>query len=196
MNAVIEYFVTNFIDAPFAFSISMVALILEIVIYQFKGMSAIVIGQCISNFLIFITLVLGDGLSGAAVCIIATIQTFLVYWVYQRKKKDISVWFTAIFIVCYIMASIVTFKEFVDVFPIFAAILFAISVVQTKSGKYRLIILANSLIWLMYNVLIGSPVPPIATYVIAVASVMLGIIRIDIKKNHMRPKISRSTSLT
>lgn len=182
MNAVIEYIVTNFTDAPLAFSISTVALILEIAIYQFRGMRAIVIGQCILNFLIFFTLVLGNGVSGAAVCIIATIQTFLVYWMYQRKEKEVSVWFTLVFIACYIIASVITFKEFVDVLPIFAAVLFAISVVQSESWKYRLIILVNSLMWLAYNILISSPVPLVAAYVIAVTSIVVGIVRLDIKK--------------
>ena len=179
MDTIIKYFVENFTASPVAFSISIAALILEIAIYQFKGMKAIVIGQCASNFLILLTYALGDGLSGAAVCAVATIHTFLIYWLYQKKDKDIPAWFVAAFVAVYIICSVFTYKGMIDLIPTAAAVLFALSVVQSKSWKYRIIILANSLLWIAYDVIISAPVPMLVTHAIAVVSVVVGIIRLD-----------------
>ena len=182
MDVVVEYFVSNFTASPLAFSISMAALVLEVVIYQFKEMKAIVIGQCISNFLILLTYALGDGLSGAAVCAVATVHTFMIYWLYQKKKKDISLWFVMCFVGIYIICSVFTFKVITDILPAAAAVLFALSVVQTKSCRYRMIILVNSILWIAYDIIISAPVPMLVTHSIAVVSVIVGIIRIDIKE--------------
>lgn len=68
--------------------------------------------------------------------------------------------------------------------PIMAAVLFALSVVQTKAGKYRLIILVNSLLWIAYDIIISAPVPMLVTHAIAVVSVIVGIIRLDLGKKY------------
>ena len=159
MDNIIQYFLDNFTASPVAFSISMLALILEIVIYQFKGMKSIVVGQCVSNFLILLTYALGDGLSGAAVCAVAMVHTFLIYFLYQKQDKKIPLRFASVFVVIYLACSIFTYKSIIDVVPIMAAVLFALSVVQTKAGKYRLIILVNSLLWIAYDIIISAPVP-------------------------------------
>jgi hypothetical protein len=160
----------------------MMALILEIAIYQFKGMKAIVIGQCVSNFLILLTYILGDGLSGAAVCAVATIHTLLIYLLYQKNDKEISTCFVVSFIVVYLLCSVFTYKGLIDVIPAMAAVLFALSVVQSKSWKYRIIILANSLLWIVYDIIISAPIPMVVTHGIAVVSVIVGMIRMDIKE--------------
>lgn len=187
MDAIIGYFTSNFAASPVAFSISLAALILEIVIYQFKEMKAIVIGQCVSNFLILLTYALSDGLSGAAVCAVATVHTLLIYLLYQKKSKDIPVWFALAFVVVYLVCSAFTYKGVIDIIPAAAAALFAVSVVQTKSWKYRIIILVNSLLWIAYDIIISAPVPMMVTHSIAVVSVIVGMIRLDagrlIKKN-------------
>ncbi len=187
METIIKYFSNNFISNPIAFSISIIALILEIAIYQFKEMKAIVIGQCVSNFFILLTYALGDGLSGAAVCAVATVHTFLIYWLYQKKNMAIPVWFVALFVVVYLICSVFTYEGVIDIIPTTAAVLFAVSVVQSKSWKYRIIILANSILWIAYDLIISAPIPMLITHYIAVISVVVGIVRLDagewIKKN-------------
>ena len=182
MDIIIEYFISNFAASPLGFSISMAALILEIIIYQFKGMKAIVIGQCVSNLLILLTYALGDGLSGATMCAVATIHTFLIYWLYQKNNKKISGWFVIASIVVYLGCSVFTFKSLIDLIPTAAAVLFALSVVQSKSWKYRIIILVNSILWISYDIIISAPIPMVITHGIAVVSVIIGMIRMDIKE--------------
>lgn len=180
MDAVVEYFVSNFTNNPIAFSISMVVLILEIVIYQFKGMKSIVIGQCVSNFLVLLTYALGDGLSGAAVCAVATLQTFLIYWFYQKNEKDIPQWFAVSFVAVYLICSAFTYKSPVDIIPIGAAVLFAVSVVQKTAWKYRVLMFVNCALWIGYDILIAAPIPILITHGIGVVSVVVGMIRLDL----------------
>lgn len=89
MDEVIKYFTDNFTSNPIAFSISIIVLILATAVNQLKGMKAIVIGQCITNFFALLTYLFGDGLSGAAVSIVATVHTFLIYWVYRIVFSNI-----------------------------------------------------------------------------------------------------------
>lgn len=182
MHTIIEYFTSNFIANPLAFSISIATLILEIAIYQFKEMKTLVIGQCVVNLLAFLTFAFGDGLSGAAVCGMATVQTFLIYWLYQRNGKEIPLWFALTFVAVYLACSAVTYKGAADILPAAAAVLFALSVVQSKSWKYRIIMLVNSLLWIPYDIIVAAPIPMLVTHGIAVASVVVGMIRLDIKK--------------
>lgn len=182
MDIIIDFFSNNFSSDPIAFSISVLALVLEIAIYQFKGMKAIVIGQCVSNFLILLTYFLGDGLSGAAVCAVATVHTFLIYYLYQKNDKSISSWFVWSFVIVYLVCSVVTYKSIIDIIPTIAAVLFALSVVQSKAWKYRIIIFANSILWISYDIIISAPIPMLVTHCIAVISVVVGIIRLDICK--------------
>jgi len=181
MESIISYFVNNFTSNPLAFSISILALVLEIIIYQFKGIKEIVMGQCVSNFLILLTYVLNDGLSGAAVCALATIHTFFIYVLYQKREKKIPVWFVVSSVLAYLICSAFTYKNITDILPTAAAVLFALSVIQSKSWKYRIIILINSLFWIIYDVMISAPIPMMVTHSIAVISVMIGMIRLDIK---------------
>lgn len=182
MDAVTNYFVDNFTKSPVAFSISLIVLVMAIGIYQLKGMKAIVIGQCILNFFVLLTYALGDGMSGAAVSIVAIVHTLLIYLLYQRKDKKIPVWFVIAFVAVYIVCTAFTFKAVTDIFPMGAAVLFAVSIVQTESWKYRVIILANSILWIAYDIVIAAPIPMLVTHAITVAAVSVGIIRLDVRK--------------
>ena len=182
MESVLTWFLDNFTANPLAFSISMLALLLEIVIYQFKEMRWIVIGQGVSNFLILLTYALGDGLSGAAVCAWATVHTLLIFRLYQKQGRDIPLWFVAASIAVYLICSVITYKGLIDLLPAGAAVLFAWSVVQSNSKRYRLIILVNSLLWIAYDLIISAPIPMLITHSIAVGSVLVGILRLDVSK--------------
>lgn len=182
MHTIIEYFTSNFIASPVAFSFSVATLILEIVIYQFKEMKTLVVGQCVVNLLAFLTFAFGDGLSGAAVCGIATVQTFLIYWLYQRKGKKTPLWFALTFVAVYLACSVVTYKSPADILTAATAVLFASSVVQSQSWKYRIIMFANAILWIPYDIIVAAPIPMLVTHGIGVASVVAGIVRLDIKK--------------
>lgn len=182
MNAIIEYFVNNFTANPIGFAISVATLILEIALYQFKRMKTIVITQCVTNFLVVLTYALGDGLSGAAVCSVATVQTFLIYVLYQKNDREISKAFTGIFIAAYLVCSAFTFAGLIDIIPASAAVLFALGVVQSKAWKYRIIFFANCLLWIIYDIIIAAPVPMLITHTMGVVSVVIGIIRLDLKE--------------
>lgn len=161
--------------------IGIVATLIEIAIMQFKNMKYVLIGQCISNLLVVIQYALLGGMSGAAVCIIATFQTLILY-AYRKKEKDFPIIFTGVFLIAYLLSSIIVFKSFIDIIACIAAILFGISVIQTQSSKYRIIILINSILWIVYDINTAA-YTMIITHGIAVVSVIIGMIRLDTKNN-------------
>lgn len=182
MDAIIKYFADNFTSSPIAFSISLIVLAMSVVIYQLKSMKAIVIGQCVINFFVLLTYIFGDGLSGAAVSVVAIVHTFLIYWLFQRKGRSIPLWFVLMFAAIYIVCAAFTVTGITDILPIGAALSFAFSIVQAESWRYRLIVLANPLFWIAYDIVIAAPIPMLVTHVIAATAVIVGIIRLDIKK--------------
>lgn len=86
--------------------------------------------------------------------------------------------FAAIYIAC----TAFTFTDFTDILSIGAAVSFAFSIVQTESWRYRLIVFANPIFWIAYDIVIAAPIPMMVTHGIAAAAVFVGIIRLDIKK--------------
>ena len=74
------------------------------------------------------------------------------------------------------------YKTIIDIIPAIAAVLFAVSVVQSKSWKYRIIMFANSILWLLYDIIILAPIPMLITHCTGVISVIVGIIRLDLWK--------------
>lgn len=166
--------------------IGIMATVVEIVIMQFKNIKYILTGQCLSNFLIVIQYALLGGMSGAAVCVVATIQTLILY-IYRKKEKHFPAALTILFLLLYLFSSLMTFKSPADILSCLAALLFAISVTQTESSKYRIIILINSILWIIYDINTKA-FTMITTHAIAVVSVIIGMIRLDLKTHHNTQK--------
>lgn len=160
--------------------IGVVTIPIEIASMQFKNMKYILTAQCLSNFLIVVQYALLGGLSGAAVCIVATVQTLTLY-IYRKKEKPFPTVLTGVFLFAYLLSSIVIFRTANDILSCAAAILFGISVAQTQSAKYRVFILVNSILWIIYDINTAA-YTMIITHGIAVVSVIVGMMRLDTPK--------------
>ncbi len=129
--------------------------ILCIVMMQFKKASSILIGQVASNLIISISFLLLGGNSGAWICIAAAIQSVIMYFIDRfsqkntGKKRKILL---GIFLIVYIVGTIVFYQSWHDIFSGICAVLFVFSIVQKEAGKMRNFTLANSACWLVYDV--------------------------------------------
>lgn len=162
--------------------ISVLTTILSIFTMQLKSMKKILIGQTLVNLLVAVSYFLLDGLSGAGICFIAIFQGMVMYF-YNVKGKKPHLWVIIGFIALYIACSAVYYEAFTDLFPAMAAVCFALSIVQQKPGRSRLWCLPNSLLWIIYDIILLA-YGNLIMHIIVCAGTLLGIIRLDLKKKN------------
>lgn len=131
--------------------ISVLTAIVAILSMQMKSMKGVLITQITANILASSTYFLLGGFSGAGISLIAIVQ-LIVMFLYDRKDKKPHIIVISIFVVAYVTYSVLNLKEFIDVFPLMAAILFCLSVAQKKPSMYRWLVLLNPICWLIYDI--------------------------------------------
>ena len=139
------------IEFYIAQGISILTAVVAILSMQMKSMKAILITQICANLLASSTYFLLGGFSGAGISLIAIIQLIVMY-VYDKKETKPHWSIVAIFVAAYIVYSIFNFSNFMDIFPLLAAIFFALGVVQKKPSIFRIYGMLNPLCWLVYDI--------------------------------------------
>ncbi len=168
---------TNFILAQIA---GLVTAVLAMFAVQLKDMKNILIMGVITNALTVANYWLLGEMSGAWICIIAIVQTLWIYY-YGRSQRRFPKRLNYMFMLLYSAAVLLTFGKVYDVLAWIAALAFALAVVQQESSKYRLIIMVNSLSWIIYDLVTRSYTMALTHSLIAL-SVVIAIFRLDLKK--------------
>jgi len=156
------------------------AIFIGIISFQFKNMKSILISQLVCNGLSVLMYTLNGGTSGAAICIIAIVQSIVIY-IFNVKNKETPVAVSLLFVLLYIIISYVTFNSARDFLSGGAALAFAVSLLQKSSGGYRTFMLSNVGLWIIYDITLSSWVSVIMRCVM-LASIISAMIRIDRKK--------------
>ena len=147
---------------------------------QFKDIKTVMLCQLVCNGLGTLSYVLLDGFSGFGIYLVATLQS-LVFFLLRKFDKEEPGWLYPIIFAAYIGCSLMTFKETWDLVPMIAALLCALALIQKKSSYYRIIILLNGIVWVVYDIHIAA-LAMLITHIITALSALIGIIRIDILK--------------
>ena len=135
--------------------ISIVTALVAILSMQLKNMKSILIFQITANLLAASTYFLLGGFSGAGISLIAIIQLIVMFF-YNKKNTKPPLIVIGIFIFLYVLYSILNFNTYLDLFPLLAALSFALGVAQTKPSIYRFYGLLNPLFWLVYDIFSGA----------------------------------------
>jgi len=164
--------------------VGIITTIIAIACVQFKNKTFILIGQFISNLLVATSCFLLGGFSGAWICTIAAVQTLFLFFVNQRGPEAALKGRLIIFIVfniIYILGTIFTYKNWLDIIVLICAILFNTSMVQENSSRMRSVITGSLLLWIIYDFFIGA-YTNIITHGMALISTITAKIRLDRKK--------------
>ena len=132
--------------------ISVLTCIVAILMMQWKTMTKILMGQIAANLLTASTYFLLGGFSGAGICLIAILQS-VVMFCYSLKKIPPHRWVIGVFLALYGACSAVCYRSPGAILSALAAICIAMSVVQTKPSLSRLWYVFNPLFWLCYDIL-------------------------------------------
>lgn len=152
---------------------------------QTKNMKNALLCQIGCNGFGMLSYVLLGGFSGCGIYLIATIQSAIFYFI-RKSEKEEPKWLNPVIIVAYIACSAATLTGWLDLVPLLAAVLCAIGIAQKKPKNYRIIMLLNGALWVIYDVFMGA-YAMLASHIITIGSALLGIIRLDLPKKTETP---------
>lgn len=118
---------------------------------------------CNDKKLFFLIQIIGDifyGLSFAVnLALVAGINTFIsiirgiLFYIYERKKKEIPYTWVTIFSALYLLVGVLFFKNYLDIMVMITQILFTIAMWMKDMQKIRYFVLVPSVILVVYDIL-------------------------------------------
>lgn len=159
-----------------------------LVMMQFKQAKNILIGQIVSNVLISVSFLLLGGLSGAWICIVAAVQSAVMFVFDRYCKKDAGKKrriFLAVFLIIYIVETAVVYQSWHDLVSGLCAVLFVFSIIQKEARHMRSFSLANSFCWLLYDVATMA-YTSILTHLALIISILVAKYRLVCKVKRMQ----------
>lgn len=124
-----------------------------------------------------ISYILLGGLSGGGISLIAIVQSIVMFFYAQKKKKPHG-WVLAVFVLSYIACSAVYYKSFIDIFPALSAVCFAISITMPTPFLSRVWYLFNPVCWVVYDIATQAYGNLLIRFVVF-TSTLVALIRID-----------------
>lgn len=120
-----------------------------------KKMKNVLIFSAIGNLTAGISYLLVGGISGGILSILA-IALLTINYTFTSKGKQIPKRLIAIYMVVLVALNLALFKAWYDILTIFTAITFVLCMSQKNVKLYRIIVLTNVAIWLLYDFLSGA----------------------------------------
>lgn len=178
-----------------------IGLILNIFVYQQKKQNIILICQFFASIAWVLNFILLGAIIGGVLNFIGAIRSVVFYFEKQTKANSLAwfIFFISAFVLSYPLTFIVaktpvTIKNLiVEILPVIAMILATISLRIGSPKAVRMLGIAYSPMWLTYNCFSGS-IGAISSEIITFVSIIIGVIRLDIKK--MPPKQKDALSET
>lgn len=166
--------------------ISVFSLVISLVITQFKNVKYVLLGEIAANITIALSYIFLGGLSGGWVCIVATIQTIIVYLantqdIPESKRRLLPLVFAAV----YMASTIIVYQSWRDIISCSCAILYILAIIQKSTKKYRQFMVTNSLMWILYDISTNAYVN-LLTHGLMLVSLFIAIIRLDRKNEGMK----------
>lgn len=145
---------------------------------QLKGIKSVLVCQLVCNGVGALSYILLGGFSGCGIYLVALGQS-IVYFFFRLKDKKAPMLVAIGFILLYILCSVSTYQAPSDLISAAAALTCALSLIQEKPSVYRAFMLANGVIWMIYDVNLGA-YTMILSHVATALSAGVGIVRLDI----------------
>ncbi len=160
--------------------LAIVACTLNIVSMQCKKRKSILFFLIIGNVVGALGLILLKAYTGALIQFVFGLETLVNYILEIKHKKNTSLLVT-FYIVLSIVASAITFKNWIDIIPLVSAILHTITIIQEEEKRIRIINLSSLVLWIPYYIVFYAWAN-LATCLAILISNIVSIARYDIKK--------------
>lgn len=154
--------------------------IFSILAMQLKDKKKILFFLLIVNVFFGINYLLLGSYTGAIICLISIVQTYINNR-YVNKGEKLPRIFLILFIIVSVIMGAITYKRMIDILPIISSILYIFTITQEKEKNIRLLNFVNLGVWLVFETVISAYVAVIST-AITELSTIVGIFRYDIFK--------------
>lgn len=161
-------------------SLGLVATAIVIFIVYQKDIRKILIGEIGANFIVALSYLMLNGISGAGICVLATLHTVASY-IISKKSKRFPWTLTVGFIVLYTLFTFITYRVPIDLIPYFCTVLFSLAIMQKRPSSYRIFKTANALVWIVYDISVIA-LSTTLTHAFLLISGIIAIIKMDILK--------------
>lgn len=160
--------------------IGFIAMGIIVISYQQKSHKNILTFQMVSGLLFTVHYILLGAYTGAIMNLLGAFRS-LVYANRGKKWASSIIWPT-VFSIGFVVSGIMTWDNVFSVFPLIAMLMSSIVLWIEQPKINRIFSLPTSTCWLIYNIKTLS-YPGIITEIFVLTSIIIGIIRLDIKKD-------------
>ncbi len=123
---------------------------------QLKKKKQMLILSAVVNLLAALNILLLDEFSsGVIINLVAVVQIVVALW-HEHKQTDVTLPEKIIFLVLYVVGGALSFKTWIDILSIVAAVLYMLAMFQKKEQRIRLFLLGNMATWTVYHAVLGS----------------------------------------
>lgn len=155
--------------------LGVIALVLELIAFQFKKKKPTLICQSLDAFFYLLQYLCLGAFSGCVTKGLVIVRNFCV--VRKDQKEKDQPWLMWIFIIAYVVASILTFKAWYSLLPLAAGSIWTVAVWKIKgTQELRFAAIPPTLMWVVYNAIVLS-YPGIMSNVLSLISIIIGIYR-------------------
>lgn len=161
--------------------IGFVAMAIIVASYQQKSHKNILTFQMISGLLFTVHYIMLGAYTGAVMNLLGAVRS-LVYS-NRGKKWSSSILWPICFSIAFLISGILTWDNVFSVFPLIAMLMSSVVLWIEQPKINRILSLPTSSCWLIYNIKTLS-YPGIITEIFVLSSIVIGIIRLDIKKKN------------
>lgn len=146
----------NFVIAQW---VGILTTVIALVGIQFRKLNHILISQILTNLLSALSFFLLGGFSGAWICLVAILQTVVLFLFNRKPRKNerrkrtvLAVLFCLIFLA----GTAYVYHGWGDLVSGTCAVIFALAVVQEDADRFRGLFLVNGLLWMVYDLSTGA----------------------------------------
>ena len=157
--------------------------IATILCVQARSSRGVLFGQILANGFSALSYGLLGSFSGAWICFLGAIHSFIISLLGKGKVKNRKAWILVISIVFalgYVAGSVVTYTRWPDLISCFCALLFVIIIAQEEASKMRNVMLLSMSLWVVFDISVGA-YTNIITHGSTVVSILMAKLRLDKK---------------
>lgn len=155
--------------------VSILSIFLFVISIQFKDKKDILLIQTFASMCYFIAYLILGSHSGCAIELIEQTKD-IVFYRYEKKKKEISIILLIIFVSSLIIASIITYDGFYSLMPLIINLLYFVSS-YFKNPKYmRITMLLCGFLWIYFNFKVGAYIIIIGN-ILEIISAIISLVR-------------------
>ena len=155
--------------------------IATILCVQARSSRGVLFGQILANGFSALSYGLLGSFSGAWICFLGAIHSFIISLLGKGKVKNRKAWIQVISIVFalgYVAGSVVTYTRWPDAISSICALLFVLTIAQEDASQMRNVMLVSMCLWVFFDLSVGA-YTNIITHASTIVSIITAKMRLD-----------------